>query len=1253
MCGKQETVNELRRKGFEERILVKHKSKNNFLGRMAAALAAFGLVILLFPANGVFADEEEPFVPPVEETSIEHAEEGEASVIVEESFDFAGESEDASELTSEPAPAMASYTIVFIFDGVENEEWRTVLQGQVGAMTAAAPVWEDGYTPLPIEQQVIAADGSTAVTVNYVTDENGEGPTPPEGGWDMGVYAAPVATVYYTPLTPPHVSQVTVRIETDALVTAPQGGAGVWTSPFGTTYALNWECTYSVNTVESLVVEKISGETATVIVTVNQIDDVAPVMNVAEITATSTQYTFGGNSAYYITSGNTVTLHLTANEALGANPAVTIAGQPATVTDTSGGARTSFSASLMISASVAEGNIPFTVAFADVVGNIGTPITSTTNGSVVFLDKTTPTLTAVNINSSGTAYVRAGGPVTIAFTASEELDISSITATIGGVSATSVVQTGANTYEAILLAVPSAFTEGNLSFTLNYADLAGISGSTVIVTTDGSTVTVDNTAPTLTAVHIEGSVVADYAGTGHTVLLTFTASEMIDLNTLTVMFDGVSASLITPIGGNTYTASLVVPSTFTEGVILFTINYRDLAGNAGVQVTATTDGSTVTFDKTAPTLSNVSITGTGGATYIREGQDVILIFTANEALDLSATSVTFGGVLPTSVTLVSGNTYRAAATIPGGYPEGAIAFTINYADTVGNAGTWISGTTDASEVIFDATAPTLSAVHIAGTGGATYIRAGQAVSLTFTASEELDIANLVVEFGGVPAGSVVSTGGNSYRAYFGNIPATFPEGEIAFTIDYTDRAGNSGTQVTAATDGSKVIFDVTPPVLGNVRISGTGGATYIHAGQAVSLTFTASEELDIANLVVEFGGVSAGSVVSTGGSSYRAYFGNIPATFPEGEIAFTIDYTDIAGNAGVQVTATTDGSKVIFDATPPTVSNIHINGTGGRIYVSPGMAVALTFDASEVLSMSDLVIEFGGIPAVAIVPTGGGSYRAYFAPIPATFPEGEIAFTIDYADLAGNAGVQVTATTDGSKVIFDCTAPTAVFTYTPPTQTSGQVEITMTISESILTPAGWQRISDTVYKKVVSVNGAGQVEIEDLAGNKSTVTYNVSWIVPPPAPTAVPGTVTPVVPRPRPRPQSNSSSSESSSSEEEPEEIIEEPAPLEEPPANEREETTAILNTAILALLGIMAILMLVAYTSENNVIPDEKRRYSDNGKFMLLGVPVFILAAAAFFFTQSITSNFVWIDKWTVLFAAGVVIQSMFAALGSRRSVR
>jgi MSHA biogenesis protein MshQ len=116
-----------------------------------------------------------------------------------------------------------------------------------------------------------------------------------------------------------------------------------------------------------------------------------------------------------------------------------------------------------------------------------------------------------------------------------------------------------------------------------------------------------NWLPRLTTVTIaSNNANTALAKVGDTVTLTFTASESVQA-TPTVTIAG-HAVIPTPAGPGVgpYTATYVMVLADTAGVVPFTINFTDLTGNVGTQVTATTNGSSVTFDKTAPTVSSIN-----------------------------------------------------------------------------------------------------------------------------------------------------------------------------------------------------------------------------------------------------------------------------------------------------------------------------------------------------------------------------------------------------------------------------------------------------------------------------------------------------------------------------------------------------------------------------------------------------------------------------------------------------------------------
>lgn len=110
--------------------------------------------------------------------------------------------------------------------------------------------------------------------------------------------------------------------------------------------------------------------------------------------------------------------------------------------------------------------------------------------------------------------------------------------------------------------------------------------------------TPDTSAPTLSVVTIaSNNSDTAKAKVWDVVTLTISASEA--LSTISATIAGHTATIVDT-GTNTYTAAYTMVSGDTTGAVAFTIDFTDVSGRAGTQVTATTDLSAVTFDKTAP-----------------------------------------------------------------------------------------------------------------------------------------------------------------------------------------------------------------------------------------------------------------------------------------------------------------------------------------------------------------------------------------------------------------------------------------------------------------------------------------------------------------------------------------------------------------------------------------------------------------------------------------------------------------------------
>lgn len=150
----------------------------------------------------------------------------------------------------------------------------------------------------------------------------------------------------------------------------------------------------------------------------------------------------------------------------------------------------------------------------------------------------------------------------------------------------------------------------------NFRDLAGNQAISPITRT-----ATDGVVPILTSVSIASSNTDPaFAQVGNTVTVSFTSSEAII--TPAVMIAGSTATSVTNVGGNDWTASRAMTDSDSEGPVVFTIDFHDLALNPGGQVTAVTDGSSVTFDKTNPSVSittpaadSVTTAGSVGAVF--------------------------------------------------------------------------------------------------------------------------------------------------------------------------------------------------------------------------------------------------------------------------------------------------------------------------------------------------------------------------------------------------------------------------------------------------------------------------------------------------------------------------------------------------------------------------------------------------------------------------------------------------------------
>ena len=127
--------------------------------------------------------------------------------------------------------------------------------------------------------------------------------------------------------------------------------------------------------------------------------------------------------------------------------------------------------------------------------------------------------------------------------------------------------------------------------------------------------TIDTQEPSVFAIN----VVSDnsnhsIAKIGNEIVLSFNASEAINMTNSQVLIDGFAPDSFFETGLS-YTATRIMNSSDNEGSVSILISVKDLAGNDGVVITNTSDGSNIIFDKTAPQVISSDVDPIDNVTY--------------------------------------------------------------------------------------------------------------------------------------------------------------------------------------------------------------------------------------------------------------------------------------------------------------------------------------------------------------------------------------------------------------------------------------------------------------------------------------------------------------------------------------------------------------------------------------------------------------------------------------------------------------
>ncbi|MFH1846268.1 MAG: hypothetical protein ABH869_01785, partial [Candidatus Omnitrophota bacterium] len=458
-----------------------------------------------------------------------------------------------------------------------------------------------------------------------------------------------------------------------------------------------------------------------------------------------------------------------------------------------------------------------------------------------------------------------------------------------------------------------------------------------------------------------------------------------------------------------------------SGECVLDVKITDAAGNKG----NATQSLTITIDKSEPSLVP-KIVPPSGQEKVKNGNTIKIEGTAE-----AGSTIHEARVLDENnnlIMLLEDGTNCALDLIDGVFSGNfnlptviatSIKIQIVVKDIAGNFS--IAQNSRSNSIQVDNSPPSLTTVMQSDNDNNTaYAKVNDEITLNIIAVEDIKDVEVVIGKGIMGEGTLdegyveVTGSGMNWTAKY-KMTEQDDNGPVLFSINYKDIVGNSGLTTTNVTTGNKVIFDKSVPKLKTVSLVSANGRQYIKPGQGVVLSIEADENLQ--RPIVKIMGNSS-DVTGSGQMWSTVYI--MKDTDLEGDITFTIDFYDIPGNQGIRVDEVTIGNPVEFDKTPPELSSVTIkSNNSNQTYAAIGDTITLTITAQDTIQSPTVTI----MDKEDVIIIGEDKNWTASYTILNDVSNGNVVFTIDYKDLAGNDGVTGSEITEGSNVEFDKETP--------------------------------------------------------------------------------------------------------------------------------------------------------------------------------------------------------------------------------------
>ncbi|WP_225087181.1 Ig-like domain-containing protein [Pectobacterium colocasium] len=739
---------------------------------------------------------------------------------------------------------------------------------------------------------------------------------------------------------------------------------------------------------------------------------------------------------------------------------------------------------------LADGNTTLTVTTVDSAGNA-------LSGSRT-IDVFTNSSPSLTLNTPFSDGILNAAEASVTQTLSGTTGITSpgqtVTATLGGVTYTGVVDTAGNW--TILLPVNGLqnLPNGTTTLQVSVSDAAGNSSSLT------SNITVARTPPTLTTGNITTDNILNSTEVQSDQLLTGTASPSSAGQTVTTTLNG---KVYSGIVGSDGTWSITIPSadlaSLSDGSYSVVTRLTDTAGNT------TTVTQTVAVDA-SPLNAPIITIGTFAGNNIVDGAEVhvsqVLSGTSKNVEQGQTVTISFNGKTYTAQVLSNGNWSTTISDADMALlTNGSQTITVSVSDVSGNTAT------SSSSVTVNTNASGLSIAPITGDNQLNVQEAASGITINGGAVNVAPGTDVNVILNGKTYTVQVQPDGTWSAPIQPADLQALGDGIITVNVTAVDQAGNalSGTQQLGVSIHNPPVASLHMPFSnGYLNLSDAQGGQTLYgttglrgAGQTISVTIGTT--------------VYSGTVDGNGNWSLQLP-SSVLTVLADGLLNISVTVSDAAGNTS------TVQSSAFVDLTPP-VLTINPISTDDIINIAESLQPVVISGTSP--------INDSGRPIIVSVTINGQIYQGlaqadgtWSVTVPAgdlqNMPNGITAITASLTDAAGNIGTvshSITLDTDPAKAPTLTIATLSTDDYLNLAESSQP----LTINGSSQNVEQGQQVTVTLnnqtYVATVGADGSWSVQVPatdvgnipdgkqtvsasvtDVSGNPGSATHNITVI---------------------------------------------------------------------------------------------------------------------------------------------------------------